>query len=146
MQTLTRVLLKVGWHQKYITDLSGYKLENYKFFNRGGNKMSFLYAQCGQSQTELQSTSLINWIPLIVIFLIFYFILILPEQKKIKQHKRMLDQLKKGDHVLLSSGIYGTIVDVKGDVIQVKIAENVKINVLKSAVSQIVSEEKMKSL
>lgn len=108
--------------------------------------ISFLYAQCTQAQTGSQSGGFISWIPLIVIFFIFYFILILPEQKKIKQHKQMLEQLKKGDHVLLSSGIYGTIVNVKGDVIEVKIAENVKINVLKSAVSQIVPEEKMKSL
>lgn len=105
-----------------------------------------LYAQCVENQTGSQSGGLVSWIPLIVIFFIFYFILILPEQKKIKKHKQMLDQLKKGDHVLLSSGIYGTIVDVKDDIIQLKIADNVKINVLKSAVSQVVPEDKIKTL
>ena len=58
----------------------------------------------------------------------------------------MLEQLKKGDNVLLSSGIYGTITNIKGDVVEIKIAENVKINVLKSAISQVVSEEKFKSI
>ncbi|MCS7151592.1 MAG: preprotein translocase subunit YajC [Endomicrobia bacterium] len=105
-----------------------------------------LYAQCVQNQTAAQSGGIMSWIPLIVIFFIFYFILILPEQKKIKQHKQMLEQLKKGDNVLLSCGIYGTVVNVKGDTIELKIAENVKINVLKSAVSQIVPEEKIGSL
>jgi preprotein translocase subunit YajC len=63
-----------------------------------------------------------------------------------KEHQKMLEQLKKGDNVLLSSGIYGTITNVKGDVIEVKIAENVKINVLKSAVSQVIPEEQIKSI
>lgn len=110
----------------------------------------FLFAQeCAKSTTSSSYSSqsgFISWVPIIVIFLIFYFLLILPEQKRIKQHRQMLAQLKKGDHVLLSSGIYGTIVNVKEDVIELKIAENVKITVLKTAVSQIVPEEKMKSL
>jgi len=106
-----------------------------------------LFAQeCARYESTSQSSGLASWIPIIVIFLIFYFVLILPEQKRIKQHKKMLEGLKKGDIVLLSSGIYGTITNIKGDVIELKIAENVKINVLKSAVSQVVSEEKFKSL
>ncbi|MCS7227999.1 MAG: preprotein translocase subunit YajC [Endomicrobia bacterium] len=107
-----------------------------------------LYAQqCARDENIQQATNpLTGWLPIIVIFLIFYFLLILPEQKKIKQHKQMLAQLKKGDHILLSSGIYGTIVNIKGEVLEVKISENVKIYVLKSAVSQVVSEETMKSI
>ncbi len=106
-----------------------------------------LFAQeCARNGSTSQSTGLISWIPIIVIFFIFYFLLILPEQKKLKQHKQMLSQLKKGDNVLLSSGIYGTITNIKGDVLELKIAENVKINVLKSAVAQVVPEEKYKSI
>jgi preprotein translocase subunit YajC len=110
----------------------------------------FLYAQeCATATSNSAhsgSSGLSSFIPLIVIFFIFYFILILPQQRKMKEHQKMLEQLKKGDNVLLSSGIYGTITNVKGDVIEVKIAENVKINVLKSAVSQVISEEQIKSI
>jgi preprotein translocase subunit YajC len=109
----------------------------------------FLYAQeCATTSNSAHSGSsgLSSFIPLIVIFFIFYFILILPQQRKMKEHQKMLEQLKKGDNVLLSSGIYGTITNVKGDVIEVKIAENVKINVLKSTVSQVIPEEQIKSI
>jgi preprotein translocase subunit YajC len=109
----------------------------------------FLYAQeCATTSNSAHngSSGLSSFIPLIVIFFIFYFILILPQQRKMKEHQKMLEQLKKGDNVLLSSGIYGTITNVKGDVIEVKIAENVKINILKSAVSQVIPEEQIKSI
>lgn len=106
-----------------------------------------LYAQqCARNDAGSQSGGVLSgFIPIIVIFLIFYFLLILPEQKRIKQHRQMLAQLKKGDYVLLSSGIYGTIVNIKGDIIELKIAENVKINVLKSSVSQVIKEQDLKS-
>ncbi len=110
----------------------------------------FLFAQectaATSNSTYGGSSGLSSFIPIIVIFFIFYFILILPQQKKMKEHQKMLEQLKKGDNVLLSSGIYGTITNVKGDVIEVRIAENVKINVLKSAVSQIIPDDTMKSI
>ncbi|MCX7871635.1 MAG: preprotein translocase subunit YajC, partial [bacterium] len=74
----------------------------------------FLYAQeCTKHSTSDASGGFLSIFPIIVIFLIFYFILFLPEQKRIKQHKKMLESLKKGDNVILSSGIYGTITNVK---------------------------------
>ncbi|MFN3550418.1 MAG: preprotein translocase subunit YajC [Endomicrobiia bacterium] len=110
----------------------------------------FLYAQeCIPASATSQQGSpggLASFIPIIVIFFIFYFLLILPQQKKMKEHQQMLEKLKKGDNVLLSSGIYATITNIKGDIVEVKIAENVKINVLKTTVSQIISEDKMKSI
>lgn len=108
---------------------------------------TLLFAQqCAKETTPNQTSGgFVSLLPIIVIFFIFYFILILPEQKKIKQHKKMLEELKKGDNILLSSGIYGVITNIKGDVLEVKIAENVKINVLRSAVSQVIKEEKDKT-
>ncbi len=106
----------------------------------------FLFAQeCAKSNSSTQQTGgIASLIPIIAIFFIFYFLLIVPEQKKLKQHKQMLEKLKKGDYVLLSNGIYGTIVDIKDNIVELKIAENVKIKVLKSTVSQIISENKEK--
>lgn len=103
-----------------------------------------LFAQeCAKNNSSQQSGGLMSFIPIIAIFFIFYFLLIMPEQKKIKQHRQMLEKLKKGDYVLLSNGIYGTIVDIKDDIAEVKIAENVKIKVLKSTVSQVIRENKV---
>ncbi|MEN3013895.1 MAG: preprotein translocase subunit YajC [Endomicrobiia bacterium] len=103
--------------------------------------------QCAKETSQTQPTGgLVSLLPIFVIFFIFYFLLILPEQKKIKQHKKMLESLKKGDNVILSSGIYGVISNIKDEVVELKVAENVKINVLKSAISQVISEDKAKSI
>lgn len=65
--------------------------------------------------------------PLILIFIIFYFLLIRPQQKRAKEHKQMLDNLKKGDKVITSGGIYGVIESVGTNTVTLKIAENVKV-------------------
>lgn len=66
-------------------------------------------------------------LPLVLIFVIFYFLLIRPQQKKAKEHKQMIENLKKGDKVVTSGGIYGVIESVNTNTIQLKIAENVKV-------------------
>jgi len=68
-------------------------------------------------------------LPLVIIFGIFYFLLIRPQQKKAKEQKTMLDNLKKGDRVLTSGGIYGTIFSLTPDEVTLVIGENVKIKV-----------------
>ncbi len=74
-----------------------------------------------------------QFIPLILIFVIFYFFLIRPQQKKAKDHKNMVAALKRGDHVVTSGGIYGTVERVlDNDKIEVLISENVKIELVKS--------------
>jgi preprotein translocase subunit YajC len=60
-------------------------------------------------------------IPLILIFLIFYFLLIRPQSKRAKEHKKMLENLKKGDKVITNGGIYGVIEDLDGDTVTLKI-------------------------
>ena len=65
-------------------------------------------------------------IPLVLIFVIFYFLLIRPQQKKAKEHKAMLESLKKGDKIVTSGGIYGVIEAVGANTVTVKIGENVK--------------------
>ena len=74
-----------------------------------------------------------QFIPLILIFVIFYFFLIRPQQKKVKEHKLMVENLKRGDKVVTSGGIVGTIERVvDNDKIEVLISENVKVEIIKS--------------
>ncbi len=73
-------------------------------------------------------------IPLILIFVIFYFLLIRPQQKKAKEHKNMIDNLKKGDKIITSGGIYGVIENVGTNTITLKVAENTKIKIGKAYV------------
>ena len=73
------------------------------------------------------------FIPLILIFVIFYFFLIRPQQKKVKEHKLMVENLKRGDKVVTSGGIVGTIERVvDNDKVEVLISENVKVEIIKS--------------
>ena len=76
-----------------------------------------------------------SFLPLILIFVIFYFLLIRPQSKRAKEHKGMLENLKKGDKILTSGGVHAVIEDVEGDTLTVKIAENVKIKLSRSGVA-----------
>jgi len=78
-------------------------------------------------------------VPLALMFVVFYFLLIRPQQKQAKEQQKMVDNLKRGDRVLTSGGLYGTIVAVKGKALEVKLNEDVKVLMAKSAVSQVVS-------
>ena len=72
-------------------------------------------------------------IPLILIFVIFYFFLIRPQQKKVKEHKLMVENLKRGDKVITSGGIIGTVERIiDGDKAEISITNNVKVEVIKS--------------
>ena len=74
-----------------------------------------------------------QFIPLILIFVIFYFFLIRPQQKKVKEHKLMVNSLKRGDKVITSGGIVGTIERViDSEKVEVAITENVKVEVVRS--------------
>ena len=74
-----------------------------------------------------------QFIPLILIFVIFYFFLIRPQQKKVKEHKLMVENLKRGDKVITSGGIVGTVERVmENDKAEIKISDNVNVEVIKS--------------
>lgn len=73
--------------------------------------------------------------PLILIFGIFYFLLIRPQQKKAKQHKAMLDNLKKGDQVITSGGLYGRIHSLTPNAIEIIIAEGVKVKIARGYIA-----------
>jgi preprotein translocase subunit YajC len=74
-------------------------------------------------------------LPLVLIFVIFYFLLIRPQQKRAKEHKTMLDNLKKGDKIITSGGMYGVIESVGTNTITIKVGENVKVKIGKAYVA-----------
>ena len=77
-------------------------------------------------------------IPLILIFVIFYFFLIRPQQKRVKEHKNMVSELKRGDEVITSGGILGRIERIlEDDKVELSIAENVNIKVVKSTIQNL---------
>jgi preprotein translocase subunit YajC len=80
----------------------------------------------------MESSGIGQFIPLILIFVIFYFFLIRPQQRKVKEHKAMVENLKKGDKVVTSGGITGTISRViDNDKVEVEIADNVTVEVVR---------------
>ena len=82
-----------------------------------------------------------SFIPIILIFVIMYFLLIRPQQKKIKEHKNMVDSLRRGDQVLTQGGIIGKITKVKeGEEIEVELAKDVKVSVIRSTIVNVLSK------
>ena len=79
--------------------------------------------------------------PLVLIFVIFYFLLIVPQRKKQKAHAEMVKNLKNGDKIITTGGIYGTITRLKGNFVEVEIASQVKIRITRSCVSRLGREE-----
>ncbi len=99
-----------------------------------------MISYCYADQAAVQGASpspIVSMIPLLVIFVIFYFLLIRPQQKKVKTHAKMVENLKKGDRIITSSGFYGTILNIGDKSLEIKLAENLKVKILKSAVSEI---------
>lgn len=87
-----------------------------------------------------QLTSTLMMLGMIVA--VFYFLLIRPQQKQRQKHEERISQLKKGDQVVGAGGIFGTIIGMKDDRAVIKIAENVKIEILKSSITHVIEEEK----
>ena len=86
-----------------------------------------------------------QFIPLILIFVIFYFFLIRPQQKRVKDHKVMVESLKRGDEVITSGGIIGTVDRVlEDDRIEVIIGENVKVQIIRSTITSQLKKEEVK--
>ena len=93
-------------------------------------------------QAASQPGGITLFLPLILIMVIFYFLMIMPAQRRQKKVNEMLKNLKNGDKVVTSGGIYGTIVGLEGDAIQLRIAEQVKIKVSRSAIAGLQLESK----
>ncbi|MGZ5438638.1 MAG: preprotein translocase subunit YajC, partial [Candidatus Aminicenantales bacterium] len=73
-------------------------------------------------------------LPFVLVFVIFYLLIIMPQRKKQKKHLELVNDLKPGDRVITTAGIFGTVMGVQKDRIELKIAANVKVDITKSAV------------
>ena len=82
-----------------------------------------------------------NFVPLILIFGIMYFLLIRPQQQKVKEHKKMVESLRRGDQIVTQGGIIGKVAKVKDDTeVEVELAEGVKVRVVRSTIAQVMSK------
>lgn len=95
-----------------------------------------------QMLAQAQGNGLMALLPLVFIMVIFYVLLILPAQRRQKKVNEMLAALQSGDKVITNGGIYGTITGIDGDTVQLRIAEQVKIKVARSAVAALQAEPK----
>ena len=80
-------------------------------------------------------------LPFVLVFVIFYVLIIMPQRKRQKKHLSMVEQLKPGDRIITSGGIYGTVMGVQPDRIELKVSANVKIDITKSAVAVILGQQ-----
>ena len=91
------------------------------------------------------SDGIVQFIPLILIFVIFYFFLIRPQKKRVKDHKVMVQSLKRGDEIITAGGILGTVERVmEDDRIEVIIGENIKVQIIKSTITSLLKKEEVK--
>ena len=86
-----------------------------------------------------QGGSLGAFVPLILMFAIFYFLLIRPQQKKAKQHKQLLATLKKGDRVISSGGLHGVVTGLTDDIVTMEIAPKIRVKVSRGSISGVAS-------
>ncbi len=99
------------------------------------------WAQTASAGSQGGPGLLVSLIPFALIFLIFYFLLIRPQQQRASQHKSMLDALKKGDNVITSGGVWGTITNIGKETVTLQIADSVKVKLERSHVTQLQRED-----
>lgn len=84
--------------------------------------------------------SIMQFLPIVAIFGIFYFLMIRPQQKKMKQHREMLSNIRRGDRIVTAGGIIGSVVKVDGDEVQVEISDGVKVRVVQNTIGQVLNK------
>jgi len=108
--------------------------------------MNFFISDAMAADPVGQGDPLTSFLPLIVIFVIFYFLLIRPQSKKAKEHKQLIEALAKGDEVVTNGGILGKIVKVGDNFIALEVAEGVNVKVQRQAVATVMPKGTIKEL
>jgi preprotein translocase subunit YajC len=96
---------------------------------------AFAMAPSGTAHGGGDMGGLLQFLPIILIFGVFYFLIIRPQQQRAKEHKRMLDDLKKGDAIITQGGMYGKITNIADQIVTVEIADKVRVRVARSHVA-----------
>ncbi|MGA0344624.1 MAG: preprotein translocase subunit YajC [Arenicellales bacterium] len=99
--------------------------------------MSFLISDAWAQAGGEAGGSLFSLLPLVVIFVLFYFLLIRPQQKRAKQHKEMVAALKKGEEIVTNGGLLGKVTDVDDNFVTVEIASGLNVRIQRQAVAQV---------
>ena len=99
----------------------------------------------GQTPGGGQGSSLMTFLPIIFIFVIFYFLLIRPQQKQKKEHQTLLASLKVGDNVLTAGGIFGRVTGIKDDKVTVEISDKVRVKVNRGHIAGVVKQDVLKA-
>ena len=107
--------------------------------------MGLAYAMGTQPGGGGQGGQLMSFLPIIFIFVIFYFLLIRPQQKRTKEHRILLDNLKVGEYVLTSGGIYGRVTGMKEGILTVEISDKVRVKVNRGNIAGVVKADVMKT-
>ncbi|MFV0293187.1 MAG: preprotein translocase subunit YajC [Paracoccus sp. (in: a-proteobacteria)] len=81
-----------------------------------------------------------QFIPLILIFVIMYFLILRPQQKRVREHREMVSALKRGDQIVTQGGLIGKVTDVKDEEVTVEIAQGVKVRVVRGTISQVINK------
>ncbi|MDX1593054.1 MAG: preprotein translocase subunit YajC [Gammaproteobacteria bacterium] len=95
----------------------------------------FISNAWAQSASGQQGDPLMGFLPLILIFVVFYFLLIRPQSKRQKEHKKMIEALDKGDEVVTNGGLFGVISDLGDNFVQLQVADGVEVKVQRQAIA-----------
>jgi len=102
----------------------------------------FVYAaDAGSAAPAMQGGGLSSFVPMLLIIMVFYFIMIRPQQKKMKEHQALLESLKRGDRILTSGGLFGEVHAIKGNNVEITVANGVRVTYLKSSIASIIKPE-----
>ncbi len=99
----------------------------------------FVTPAYAQAAAPAGAAGIASFLPLILIFVIMYFLMIRPQQKKLKEHRAMVEALKKGDEVITQGGLVGKVTSVRDNELEVEIAPGVKVRVIRATVTGVVN-------
>lgn len=106
--------------------------------------ISLAHAQTAGAAAD-PTGGLMQMLPIVLMFVVLYFLMVRPQMKRAKEHRAMLDKLSKGDEVITSGGIAGTVTDIGDNFVTLEVADNVRVRVQKAAVGNVLPKGTLKS-